>query len=144
MEKREGLKKREKPKSNALFDVLRDIKMTKQGNLLDVEGSEYEAQYNNFIALRFLSMNENLCPLVNSVNHLQDTFNKKEMYKLLIELIPETHSFDQFVKARTEKEEYEEDVAEYYECSIREAREYIDIMGLEWAKQIHRSFGGLQ
>lgn len=144
MEKREGLKKRDKPKSYALFDVLKDIKVSKQGNMLDVEGSEYESQYNNFIALRFLSMNENLCPLVNEVNHLQDVLTKKEMYKLLIELIPETHSFDPFVKSKSEKYEYEADVAAYYECSMKEAREYIDIMGSEWAEKVHKSFGGLQ
>lgn len=142
MEIREGLKKKEKPKSTALFDVLKDIKYYKKGNLLDVEGSEYEAAYNNFIALRFLSMNNDLCELVNLVNHFQDSFDKKEMYKLLIELIPETNSFDGFTKARTDKEQYEEDVAEYYQCSKKEAREYINIMGQEWAHEVHKSFGG--
>ena len=144
MEQREGLKKKDKPKSTALFDVIKDIKYYKKGDMLDVEGSEAEAAYNNFIAMRFLSMNEGLCPLVNTVNHLQDVFDKKEMYKLLIELIPETNSFDGFIKAKTDKEQYEEEIAQYYECSIKEAREYVKIMGLEWAEQIHKSFGGVQ
>lgn len=142
MEQREGLKKQAKPKSTALFDVLKDIKYYKKGDMLDVEGSEAEAAYNNFIAMKFLSMNESLCPLVNTVNHLQDVFDKKEMYKLLIELIPETNSFDGFIRSKTDKEEYEEEIAQYYECSIKEAREYVKIMGLEWAEQIHKSFGG--
>ena len=144
MEQREGLKKKDKPKSTALFDVIKDIKYYKKGDMLDVEGSEAEAAYNNFIAMRFLSMNEGLCPLVNTVNHLQDVFDKKEMYKLLIELIPETNSFDGFIKAKTDKEQYEEEIAQYYECSIKEAREYVKIMGLEWAEQINKSFGGVQ
>ena len=144
MEQREGLKKKDKPKSTALFDVIKDIKYYKKGDMLDVEGSEAEAAYNNFIAMRFLSMNEGLCPVVNTVNHLQDVFDKKEMYKLLIELIPETNSFDGFIKAKTDKEQYEEEIAQYYECSIKEAREYVKIMGLEWAEQIHKSFGGVQ
>jgi sulfatase maturation enzyme AslB (radical SAM superfamily) len=144
VEQREGLKKKDKPKSTALFDVIKDIKYYKKGDMLDVEGSEAEAAYNNFIAMRFLSMNESLCPLVNTVNHLQDVFDKKEMYKLLIELVPETNSFDGFIRPKTDKEEYEEEIAQYYECSIKEAREYVKIMGLEWAEQIHRSFGGVQ
>jgi sulfatase maturation enzyme AslB (radical SAM superfamily) len=144
VEQREGLKKKDKPKSTALFDVIKDIKYYKNGDMLDVEGSEAEAAYNNFIAMRFLSMNESLCPLVNTVNHLQDVFDKKEMYKLLIELVPETNSFDGFIKAKTDKEQYEEEIAQYYECSIKEAREYVKIMGLEWAEQIHKSFGGVQ
>jgi len=144
VEQREGLKKKDKPKSTALFDVIKDIKYYKKGDMLDVEGSEAEAAYNNFIAMRFLSMNEGLCPLVNTVNHLQDVLDKKDMYKLLIELIPETNSFDGFIKAKTDKEQYEEEIAQYYECSIKEAREYVKIMGLEWAEQIHKSFGGVQ
>jgi hypothetical protein len=144
VEQREGLKKKDKPKSTALFDVIKDIKYYKKGDMLDVEGSEAEAAYNNFIAMRFLSMNEGLCPVVNTVNHLQDVFDKKEMYKLLVELIPETNSFDGFIKAKTDKEQYEEEIAQYYECSIKEAREYVKIMGLEWAEQIHKSYGGVQ
>jgi Mor family transcriptional regulator len=142
VEKREGLKKKDKPKSTALFDVLRDIKTKKQGNLLDVEGSECESVYNNFIASRFLSMNNDLCPLVNCVNHLQDVFDKKNFYKLLIELIPQTTSFDPYIKQQIAGEEYEEDVSQYYECSLKEAREYIKLMGIEWANQVHKSFGG--
>ncbi len=142
MEKREGLKKKEKPKSNILFDVLKDIKIHKQGTLLDNEINENDSSYNNYIAFRFLSMNENLCPIVNSINHLQDSFNKKDMYKVLIEMIPETLSYDQYIKAKSNKEEYEEDVSTYFECSKKEAREYIDIMGNEWAEKIHKSFGG--
>jgi hypothetical protein len=139
---REGLKKKEKKKSTALFDVITDIKLYKTGTLLDIEGSEHESEYNNYIAMRFLSMNENLCPLINKVNHFQDVFGKKDMYKLLIELVPETKSFDGFIRSSTNRADYEEEIAQYYECSLKEAREYVDIMGLEWAEQIHKSFGG--
>jgi len=110
--------------------------------LLDVEGSEHNSVYNTYIAMKMLSMNENLCPLVNAVNHLQDSLDKKQMYKLLIELIPQTDSYDGFVKSTPVKYEYESDVCEYYQCSIIKAREYIDIMGPEWAKEVHNSFGG--
>lgn len=143
MEQREGIKKKEKKKSNALFDILNDIKVHKIGNLLDTEGSEHEKAYNNYIAMRFLSMNESLCPLINSISHLHDSFDKKEMYKLLIELIPTINTFDPFISQQNIKLEYENDVANYYECSANEAREYIKIMGLDWAEKIHKSFGGV-
>ena len=144
MEIREGLKKKEKTKSTVLFDVIKDIKLAKKGDMLDVAGSENETAFNNYMALRFLSMNEGLCPLVNTVNHLQDVFDKKDFYKLLIELVPETNSFDGYIKPKSERAQYESDVSEYYECSLKEAREYIDIMGIEWATEVHKSFGGRQ
>ena len=38
--------------------------------------------------------------------------------------------------------ENENYVAQYFECSLKQAREYINIMGQGWAKQIKNSFGG--
>jgi hypothetical protein len=143
MEKRVGLTKKEKPKSTAFFDVLKDIRTTKQGNLFDVEGSAYENEFSPMMALRFLSMNEELCPLVNSINHIQDSFDKKQIYTLLIELIPKTQ-YSQFIKSHKEHFEYEKDVADYYQCSLKDAREYIKLMGSAWAEEIHRSYGGAQ
>jgi hypothetical protein len=142
MQKREGLKKTAKPRSTALFDTIKDIKYGKKGNLFDEENSEYEAAFSNFMALRFLSMKQELCPLLNIVNQFQDSIDKKDMYKLLVELVPNSYEHDEFIKAIVNKYEYEKDVAQYFECSLKEAREYIDIMGLEWAKEIHSSYGG--
>jgi hypothetical protein len=144
MEHRVGLKKKEKPKSTAIFDVLNDIKNTKNGNLFDVENSSYEKEFNVMFALRCLSMDENLCPIINSINHIQDSYDKKQMYQLLIELIPKTQSYNKFIKTHQEHVENEKDVAEYYQCSLKEARDYIKLMGANWAEEIHKSFGGLQ
>lgn len=142
MQKREGLKKTTKPRNNALFDVLKDIKYGKTGTLFDEENGEHEAAFSNYMALRFLSMKKELCPLLNIVNQFQDSIDKKDMYKLLVELVPNTYEHDEFIKAVVNKYENEKDVANYFECSLKEARDYIDIMGLEWAKEIHNSYGG--
>jgi hypothetical protein len=142
VEHRDGIKKKEKSSNNELFTILNDIKVTKRGTLLDDEDNSYTSTFNTYMVLRFLSMNEGLCPLINSINHIQDSLDKKEMYKLLVNYIPKTNTYDQFVKTHSSKEVYEEDVAEYYQCSIKEAREYINIMGIDWAEKIHKSYGG--
>lgn len=142
MEKREGLKKKVKPKTTAMFDVIKDIKDGKTGTLFDEENSEHENAFNNYMALRFLSMNKDICPLLNIANQFQASLDKKQMYKFLIELVPQSHNYDEFVKAIVNKYEFEDAVAEYFECSPKEAREYIQIMGVEWARKINDSFGG--
>lgn len=141
MIKRDGLKKKES-KSTNIFNVINDIKIHKVGNLLDDENSENEKSFNNYMALRFLSMNDKLCPLANIANKFQDVLDKKEMYKLLIELIPVTKTFDKYISSNSNSSEYEKCVSDYFQCNTKEAKEFIELMGIDWAKEIKRSFGG--
>lgn len=143
MQKRNGVKKKEVKKSTALFDVLIDIKCNKKGTLLDDENNDNYKEFDKFNAMRFLSMNQKICPLINTVNHLQEYFDKKEFYKLLLELIPKIdNEFNRFIKADIETVENEEFVSKYFECSLKQAREYINVMGIDWTNQIKNSFGG--
>jgi hypothetical protein len=129
-------------KNNYLFDLINDIKSSKKGTLFD-DFSEYEQSFNSYMVCKFLSMNENLCPVVNSINHIQDVLEKEQIYKLLIELIPKTYSYDSLIRQSLPKYENESYVVNYYNCSSIEAREYIDIMGTEWAETIKKSYGGM-
>lgn len=141
MKKREGLVKTKK-KSNALFELLDDIKLHKTGTLLDDEESEHYKAFNSFIIFQMLSMNDSNCEILSLINHLQSTLDKKRMYKLLINIIPTQRRFDPFIKANVDVYENEKTIAEYFECSINEARNYIKIMGNEWASDIKTDLGG--
>ena len=139
MGKREGLKKQDKPK-NYLFDILNDIKLYKKGNLLD--SSEYEKAFDKFMIMRFLSMNDDICEIINYVNDFQDILSKKQLYNLLIELVPVTKSYDPYIKSNAEEtSEGAKKVAEYYQCSIKDANEYIKIMGVDWLDILKSKFG---
>ena len=141
MAQREGLKKQNKEKAkNYLFDILNDIKLHKKGNLLDIP--EYERAFDKFMIMRFLSMNDDICEIINYVNDFQDILSKKQLYKLLIEIVPVTRSYDAYIKS--DKEEVQESatlVATYYECSIKEANEYIKLMGEDWVVVLKSRFG---
>lgn len=140
MAKRKGLEKAtEKPK-NYLFDILNDIKSHKKGDLLD--NQEYENAFDKFMIMRWLSMNDEICEYINYVNDFHEILTKKQLYKLLIEIVPITKSYDPYIKS--EKEELIEgtyQVAEYYECSLKEAKEYIKLMGYDWLTDIRAKFG---
>lgn len=141
MAQREGLKKQTKDKAkNYLFDILNDIKIHKKGNLLD--NSEYERAFDKFMIMRFLSMNDDICEIINYVNDFQDILSKKQLYKLLVEIVPVTREYDAYIKS--DKEEVQESatlVATYYECSIKEANEYIKLMGDTWIVVLKSKFG---
>lgn len=141
MTKREGLKKQTKEKAkNYIFDIINDIKTYKKGNLLD--DAEYERAFDKFMVMRFLSMNDDNCEIVNYLNEMQDILTKKQLYKLLIDIVPITKSYDPYIKS--DREELSSDakmVAEYYQCSIKDANEYIQIMGVDWLKGVKAKFG---
>lgn len=141
MAQREGLKKQIKDKAkNYLFDILNDIKIHKKGNLLDIP--EYERAFDKFMIMRFLSMNDDICEIINYVNDFQDILSKKQLYKLLVEIVPVTRSYDAYIKS--DKEEIQESttlVSTYYECSIKEANEYIKLMGEAWVVVLKSRFG---
>ena len=131
MAKREGIKKQEKEKSkNYIFDIIKDIKVYKKSDLLNA--NEYEKAFDKFMVMRFLSMNDDICEIINYVNDIQDILSKKQLYKLLIEIVPVTKSYDPYIKSdRADVEDAVKQVAEYYQCSIKDASEYVNIMGVE-------------
>jgi len=139
MTKRDGLKPKEKSK-NYIFDIINDIKVHKKGNLLDE--SEYEKAFDKFIIMKFLSMNDDICEILNYVYDFHDILTKKQLYKLLIEIVPITKSYDPYIKYDGLKEcDDAKKVAEYYQCSIKEANEYIQIMGVDWLALLKLKFG---
>lgn len=143
VEKRAGLKKKEKKehKNNFLFDIINDIKWHKTGTLLDNE--DYEKAFNSFIVMRMLAQNADACGWVNMINEYQQVLSKKELYKFLIAIIPKAKTYDGFTKSESiEDDETVKYVAMYHECSLKEAREYITVMGKEWAIEIKNRFGG--
>lgn len=125
---------------NLIFTIVDNIKKFKDVNLLD--NSEYENAFNSYMVLRFLSMKSEICPVLNYANVYQDVFSKQEMNKLLCEIVPTSHSFDSYIKQTQMTKQFEKEVSEYYECSIQQAREYIELMGNDWAKEISNKFGG--
>ena len=141
MEKRDGLKKQKK-KQNFLFDILYDIKTAKTKSLLDDKTNEYYAAFNSFMIMKFLSMNASFLPYLDHVNQYYHLLEKRELYILLCDLIPYTKSFDPYTTKTMTTLENESYVSEYFQCSKKEAREYISICGDSWAEEVKLSFGG--
>ena len=86
-------------------------------------------KWNSYMIHRYVSMNINYVELANYIQTLPYD-NKQQIYLIYREMIPKAKTFLKYIKSRTKKQpttlvEY---VAKYFECSLGEAEEYIDIL----------------
>jgi len=124
-----------------LFDFLEDIKFHKKGNLLN---EQTKGKFDPFMILRFLSMNTDILWLVNIINHYQETMSKEQIYQFLVDIIPKHANRFKYIKKSKQEIENSEFVQEYYQISPKEANDYIEILGQDWADQIKTYFGGMK
>jgi hypothetical protein len=86
-------------------------------------------KWNSYMVNRYVSMDIRYIELVNYIQTLPYD-NKQQIYLIYREMIPKNKVFLKYIKSRTKRQpatlvEY---VAKYFECSLGEAEEYIDIL----------------
>lgn len=96
---------------------------------------------NKFIVNRFLSMEPEYIDLVNYIQSYD--IPTKNLYKIYSQIIPKQKFKNKYLKK--EKSVYSEKilsiVSSYYQCSIKEAKEYVNILGENKVEQILTDFG---
>ena len=117
-----------------LFDWINEITYNKRSwnSFTDEDKSEF----NLFMINRFLSMNPDNIDVINLIQRYP-TCSNKVVYKYYCDLLPKKKSFFKYIKSsiKWEKETVDK-VAEYYKCSTREAKEYINILNDNQIKDI--------
>jgi hypothetical protein len=85
--------------------------------------------WNSYIIHRYVSMNVNYIELVNYIQTIPYE-NKKQIYTIYSEMIPKKKVFLKYISAKKKKKNVElaDYIAKYFECSLGEADEYIDIL----------------
>jgi hypothetical protein len=122
-----------------LFDWLKEITYNK--GEWDSFSSEDKKTFNIWMVNKFLSMNQDYIELVNMVqkyNFLDD----KQVYTLYKNIIPKRNVFLKFIKGKKDKNNNEELVylAQYFGCSIREVKDYINLLSKDDVKDILDNF----
>jgi hypothetical protein len=124
------------------FTFVNDIRKFKKGDLLDDE--QNHPVFTNFFILKCLSMKLDDVFILNYFNEFAGVMTKEQLYIALIHFIPKDIAYYKYIKNVTEEKGEDIDfISRYYECSNKEAQEYLEIMGDEWAKQIKEKFGDL-
>ena len=86
-------------------------------------------KWNSYMIHRYLSMDINYIDIVNYVQKVNPQ-SKKEMYTIYREMIPKKKVYLKYVKNQNKRnyQELAEYIAEYLECGLGEADEYIPIL----------------
>ena len=98
--------------------------------------------WNSYMVHRFLSMNKYYIDIVNYVQKMNPQ-SKKEIYTIYKEMIPRKKLWLKYLKkeSKTNTKKISEYIGEYMEVGLREANDYISILGKERIKNILHSMG---
>ena len=85
--------------------------------------------FNSYMIHRYVSMHIDYIQIVNYVQKINPQ-NKKQVYSIYREMLPKKKVYLKYVKNENKKnyQEVAEYIADYLECSLGEADEYIDIL----------------
>jgi hypothetical protein len=118
-----------------LFDWLNEITVNKR------KWSEFNEQdkdeFNPYMINRFLSMNKDYIELVNFVQNIPYT-EKEKYYNIYRDLIPTRKVWLKYVKSKIKgpNTELVSIIADHFQVSQKEAKEYIEILGKDNIKLI--------
>lgn len=93
--------------------------------------------WNSWLVHKYVSMDIRYIELANYIQTLPYE-NKQQTYTIYREMIPKTKVFLKYIKSRNKKQNTTlvEYVAKYFECSLGEAEEYIDILRIYGLRDI--------
>jgi len=123
-----------------IFDWLNQITYDKQPWNSFTE--EDKKSFEPYMIHRFLSMNPEYIEFVNLVQTFPYT-DKEKIYNIYLYMIPKKKMFLKYIKSSLKKKQEKllGYVASYYECSLGEANEYIDILRENGVKDILNKIG---
>ena len=110
-----------------IFDWLKCINNTKP-TTDSFTDKDWEV-WNSYMIHRFISMNPDYMELVNEVQ-IMDPRMKKEIYNIYKEFIPKNNKWNKYVKSKVKQpnKDLVDHIKDYFECSSKEAKEYINIL----------------
>jgi hypothetical protein len=119
-----------------MFDFIKAIIDTKLP--WETFNPEQQKQFNKYMIHRLLSMNPKYIEVVNYIQGLNIQDSKK-LYEVYCFMIPQSkNTYSAYIKSNTKSTspEVAQHVAEYFECSVSEAEEYISLTDKKWLENI--------
>jgi hypothetical protein len=112
-----------------LFDWINEVTYHKRPWIAFTD--EDKTEFNTYMINRFISMNSNYIDIVNLIQRYPDC-PKRKVYQFYCDLLPKQKAFFKYIKASAKDDpETIKAIAEYYQCSTREAKEYINIADVD-------------
>ena len=115
-------------KTKSLFDHITHITQRQTKNYFEDINDADRKTWSNYMVNRFLSMNSNWTDFVNEIQKYK--LKPKDLYRLYIEILPKSKQWLRYTKGKKTMKYQRwllEIVAKYYESSISEAYDYLEI-----------------
>ena len=99
-------------------------------------------KWNSYMINRYVSMDIRYIELVNYIQTIPYD-NKQQLYNIYREMIPKAKTFFKYLKTNRKKKNTEviDYIAEYFQCSLGEAEEYLDILREHGARRVLYDMG---
>ena len=123
------------------FDHLKNLH-TKKKNW-DEFNDEEKKNFNIFIINKALSFNPNYLNIVNLVQkYSAGQITQKEVFKIYFNLLPTKFRFYKWIKSKNEKKDKEKinNLAMYFECSTKEAKDYLTLLDKKTINNILKNY----
>ena len=120
---------------NNVFDWLKQINSLKQPSIA-FSDKDWEA-FNSYMIHRFMSMNKEYIEVVNYVQEMPPQ-EKRMIYNIYREFMPRNNQWNKYIKSSNKQPNKEllECLANYWECSQTEAKQYITLLDTAQIKRI--------
>lgn len=119
-------------KTKTLFDHINAITQMQDKKYFDKLSDGDKKTWSNFMINRFLSMNPDWVEIIAQLDPITTGAQLKPelVYKMYINIIPKSRTFLRYIKGRKEtkySKELIDILRKYFECSRKEAIEYLNI-----------------
>jgi len=110
-----------------IFDWLKAINSTKPP-VESFTDKDWEV-WNSYMIHRFLSMNPGYLEIVNYVQDFPPQ-EKRMIYNIYKEFIPKNNKWNKYVKSKVKQPNKDliDNIKDYFQCSSKEAKEYISML----------------
>ncbi len=110
-----------------IFDWLKAINTTKP-LVNSFKDKDWEV-WNTYMVHRFMSMNPDYLEIVNYVQDFPPQ-EKRMIYNIYREFIPKNNKWNKYIKSKIKQPNKDliDHIKDYFECSSKEAKEYINIL----------------
>jgi hypothetical protein len=129
--------------SKQFFDHLNQIIKYKKPGYWESLTEEDKKSWNTYMINRYFSMNTDFIEIVDIFQKYNHSLDNKLSYILYNEYIPKSNVFLKYLKKdkSISNKEIIEYIQQYYECSLKEAKDYFKLLSIENIEIILQQFG---
>ena len=125
---------------NNVFDWLKQINYQKSP-VESFTDKDWEV-FNSYMIHRFMSMNQDFIEVVNYVQELPPQ-EKRMIYNVYKEFIPKNNKWNKYIKSKVKQpnKDLVDHIKNYFKCSSKESKEYINILDTSKISHILKEIG---